>query len=74
MAAYYVDVIASALQEFDNSQQPYQFYKDMAWNGLQGTVAWNNLSDTERTRIVNTVVNNRTNGNMTCNSTPPAVE
>lgn len=41
MAIKYVDVIATALQEFDgNYSIPYQVYKDLAWSGLMETSAF----------------------------------
>lgn len=41
MAIKYVDIIASALQEFDgNYTIPYQVYTDLAWRGLMDTPAF----------------------------------
>jgi hypothetical protein len=64
MANSYVNIIASALQEFNtnvpvtSNSQIQQFYKDLAWGGLEGTIPYNtplavggNLSDADRNRI-----------------------
>jgi hypothetical protein len=41
MATKYVDIIATALQEYDgNFTTPYQVYKDLAWRGLLETAAF----------------------------------
>ncbi len=57
MSSLYVNIIASALQEFStgtpltNGQVPSQVYSDMAWYGLVGTVPFNNLPQVDRDRI-----------------------
>jgi len=49
-----------------SQQSPDQFYLDMSWVGLQKTLAWDNLDDYEKTRIVNSIVHYESNGNKTC--------
>jgi hypothetical protein len=72
MASHYRNSIARMLQEFDtgipltSQQSPDQFYLDMSWVGLQKTLAWDNLDDYEKTRIVNSIVYYESNGNKTC--------
>lgn len=58
MAEHYRDIIEQAIREFDNSFSN-EIYKNLAWVGLQGTVAWNNLSQQERDSIEDTVDNFR---------------
>ncbi|WP_435255290.1 hypothetical protein [Tenacibaculum sp. A30] len=67
MAAHYVETIADMLKEFDNSQNTNSLYTDLAWEGLQNTVTWNNLSSSEKDRIINTVKNYKSTGTKTCN-------
>lgn len=55
------------LKEFDNNNHSDAFYNDLAWEGLQGTVAWDSLTTTEQNRIKNTILNYRENGSKTCN-------
>ncbi|OIN56430.1 hypothetical protein BLX24_24985 [Arsenicibacter rosenii] len=57
-ARNYVSAIASALAEFDilrGYTHPFQFYEDLAWGGLEGTEAFNNLDETVKIRISNRV-------------------
>jgi hypothetical protein len=74
MADFYVDIVANALKEFDNNQNPFQLYKDLAWEGLQGTVAFNNLDQNERNRITSSVINFRTTGQKTCVNSSTLIE
>ena len=67
MAAHYVGTIAGMLKEFDNSQNTNSLYTDLAWEGLQNTVTWNNLSNSEKDRIINTVKNYKSTGTKKCN-------
>ncbi|WP_192348783.1 hypothetical protein [Algoriphagus sp. Y33] len=67
MAAHYRETIVDILREFDNSQHTDQFYDDLSWVGLQRTVSWSSLSGSDTTRIIQTVQNNRQNGNKNCN-------
>ncbi|RAV27410.1 hypothetical protein DN748_18775, partial [Sinomicrobium soli] len=67
MAAHYRQTIVDILKEFDNTQHTNQFYNDLAWEGLSGTTAWNELSSTERIRITNVISSYKGIGNKTCN-------
>ena len=67
MASHFRETISSSLKDFDNNQQSQQLYDDLAWVGLQGTVAWNNLSLSERRLITSAVINYKSSGNKTCN-------
>ncbi|WP_407268041.1 hypothetical protein [Tenacibaculum maritimum] len=67
MAAHYRRAIVDILKVFDNNQHSNQFYDDLAWEGLHGTVAWNNLSSSERNRIINVINRYKTNGKKNCN-------
>ncbi len=70
MEDYYRDAIKTGLRDYainsginvSDSQ-----LNDLAWVGLTGTQAWNNLSATERNRIIRSIndYENRTNKN--CN-------
>ncbi len=57
LAQSYVNILATALQEFHtgtsltNGQQPLQLYTDLAWGGLQGTVPYQALSSSDIFRI-----------------------
>jgi hypothetical protein len=72
MASHYRNSIARMLQEFDtgiplsSQQSPDQFYLDMSWVGLQKTLAWDNLDENEKIRIVHSIVYYESNGNKTC--------
>lgn len=46
--------------EFDNSY-PNELYQALAWEGLKGTVAWNNLSPQQQANY-NQIAQNFTNG------------
>ncbi len=66
MAAHYRDVIADALESFDNNNNSRQFYEDIAWEGLiyRNDPTWNNLSIAERDRIkkvIETYINQNKN-------------
>lgn len=66
MASHYRTTIVDMLKEFDNNQHTDSFYNDLAWEGLQGTVSWNELSSNEKTRIINAINNYKNNGNKNC--------
>lgn len=51
MANHYVDLIASALGKFDSNKFTIDYYKAIAWSGLKGTTAYNNLSATKKSEI-----------------------
>lgn len=67
MAAHYRETIANIIQDYDNNQNTRQFYMDLAWEGLHGTTTWNNLSNSEQSRVVNVINNHKANGNKNCN-------
>lgn len=57
MANKYLDIISAGLHEFDtrNNNNPeiiIDHYKALAWEGLRGTKAWNNLSDSAKSKII----------------------
>ncbi|WP_158254396.1 hypothetical protein [Tenacibaculum sp. SG-28] len=54
---YYNATIVSALREYDNNQHTQAQYEAIAWLGLEGTVAWNNLTQPERDNITQTRTN-----------------
>jgi len=64
MAQHYRDIIEQVLEEFDNTQTD-EVYEALAWTGLQNTVAWNNLSQSERDNITQTVTDFNSN-NSNC--------
>jgi len=43
MAEHYIDIIVSAVSEYDNNSHSLDTYKALAWVGLYDTIAWNNL-------------------------------
>ncbi|WP_452611717.1 hypothetical protein [Roseivirga echinicomitans] len=58
IAANFTGPLALSLQEFGVNRGyslPYQFYSDMAWAGLQGTVAFSTLSSIDQQRIGNVI-------------------
>jgi hypothetical protein len=70
MAEHYRQTIAEGLRQYDGGQHSWQFYKDLAWEGLAEelrdqndsdgnstftTQAWDTLSLTEQNRIKNTI-------------------
>lgn len=56
MAAHFRGIIKNFLKQIDNSITDSQA-EAMAWAGLQGTVAWNNLGSTNQNNILNTYNN-----------------
>lgn len=53
-----VTSIGLSLEEYGQSQGynlSSQFYRDLAWGGLQGTSAFTNLSQNDKTRILNVI-------------------
>ncbi len=68
MATHYRETIAGALKEFDNSQHSWQFYMDLAWEGLDhsNVPAWTALSSDERSRIKKVISDFVNSGSKTC--------
>lgn len=65
MAGYYRGYIVNLLKQFDPSQSE-ELYEALAWEGLKKTVAWNNLSQSEKNRINNLTTNYNNNGAEAC--------
>jgi hypothetical protein len=66
MAKYYREALELGMKEYANSigeTHSDQFYKDLAWNGLLNTKAWENqyadpvYAEKEKTRIKNVIGN-----------------
>lgn len=55
MAAHYVKTISDIMKEFDNGRIDDGIYNDLAWEGLKGTTAFDNLSEGVKTRINNNI-------------------
>ena len=68
MAQHYRETIAYALQEFDGRAHSWQFYMDLAWEGLDksGVAAWDALGSTEQNRVRQAISNFRASGSKTC--------
>ncbi len=64
MAQHYRDIIIEVLEQIDNSQSS-EVYNALSWVGLQGSIAWNNLSITEQNNINQLIINFR-NTNSNC--------
>jgi len=73
MANHYRGIIADILQQFDNSRLSRSTYEAVAWVGLGKldkdvtTIAWDNLSQDEKTAINILIRDNFYNGPSTCN-------
>lgn len=52
LAQHYRNTIISAITEYDNNQHSQEVYDAIAWIGLEGTIAWNNLTQLERDNII----------------------
>ena len=68
MAQHYIDVMVGALKDFDNNAHTDSFYESLAWIGLKGTVAWNNLPESQRNIIDQTIQNAIQNESHNCNN------
>jgi hypothetical protein len=55
MAQNYRNMIVQALKEYNNNL-PESLYQALAWEGLTGTVAWNNLSQQQKADITTTIL------------------
>ena len=73
MASHYRSTIADMLQQFDNFRLPRSAYENLAWAGLgkieknQETIAWQNLTETEKTIITNLLNQHIFSGSSSCN-------
>ncbi len=65
MAQHYRDIIEQALREFDDSH-PDELYEALAWIGLEDTVTWSNLSQTERDNINQTITDFNSSNSDNC--------
>lgn len=65
MAQHYRDIISQAIMEYDNNQHSQDIYDALTWVGLMNTIAWNNLSLSEKNQIIQTI-NNFENNNPNC--------
>lgn len=80
MADFYRETIAEGLKQYDNSQHSWQYYMDLAWEGLSEIVdennvegnaiiyteAWSKLSDSDKQRVLTTISNEKQNGSKIC--------
>lgn len=55
IADKYRSVIKEALKQYDGNKHNEDFYNALSWNGLKNTTAWNQLSDAERTNILQAI-------------------
>ena len=78
MADFYRSTIALGLKQYDNGKRSDQFYNDMAWAGLriinnpetggsETSIAWDNLSPQEKSRVISNISNYFHNGAKDCN-------
>ena len=52
MALMYVEILAEALATYDNNRHNINYYRSLAWTGLEGTQEYENLSPEEKQRII----------------------
>jgi hypothetical protein len=73
MANHYRETIADIIQQFDNNRLPRSTYEAVSWLGLGKldidvtTIAWDNLSETEKTRVTDLINENFYKGPSNCN-------
>jgi hypothetical protein len=73
MATHYRGIIADIIQQFDSNRLPRSTYESVTWLGLGKlgdgltTVAWDNLSNAEKTAITNLINENLYKGPSNCN-------
>ncbi len=72
IASTYINAIGLALSQFDSNTQPLQFYQDLAWGGLIGTIPFNNLTQEEKDRITANVAAEEKNTSIDINGTVAA--
>ena len=66
MAGHYRETIVDIIKEFDNNQNSDQFYNDLAWEGLQNTTSWDQLSPDQKIRIAKVITEYKKDGNKSC--------
>lgn len=59
MAQSYIETLSTALAEFDKNQHSEQFYKEMAWMGLEKTTAHTRLPHSIQLQISETIKKGR---------------
>ena len=78
IASHYRGTIADIIEEFDDNSLSRQIYEDIAWaglriinnpitNGTETSIAWDNLSIEEKTRVTSNLSNYFHNGTKNCN-------
>ena len=73
MAQHYRNIIADIIEEFNNGSLSRQIYEDISWVGLrvienfENSVAWDNLSEIDKTRIQKNINDYFRNGTKNCN-------
>lgn len=78
IAQHYTSTIADIVEEFDNNSLSRQVYEDIAWaglriinnpvtNGTETSIAWDNLSPVEKSRVTSNLSNYFQNGTKNCN-------
>ena len=57
MATHYIETLADILKAYDNNQHSYQFYMDLAWEGLKypNIYTWSSLPQQEKNKINKTI-------------------
>lgn len=58
MAAHYVNIMVNFLQQVYGNTYEIDEYKTIVWMGLKGTIAWNNLPQSQRDLYQNIWNNN----------------
>lgn len=66
MAQHYINIMSTALKDFDNNAHDNTFYNALSWIGLKNTVAWNNLTQTQQDNINLIIQNAIQNENYNC--------
>ncbi len=66
MAGHYRETIVNILRQFDNQGNTNEFYDLLAWSGLQGTTAYNALSDDKKADIQGTHFTQVATGERNC--------
>lgn len=52
MAKYYVDIMSSAMKQYDNNKFDADYYNALAWLGLEGTDYYqNNITPTKKQKL-----------------------